>query len=311
MTHASPHRRQLTLAVLVLSLGLSACRTEPEEPPTAAVVGTIEIPAAEVERLLEQVEEGHDHGDGGSLEHRAALSFLIRLELLEDLARANGIDTTSDDTEAQAAEAIPFDDLAANGLTAQDLERGIRASRLTSQLAAHLFPDVSVSEGQIRGYYETHAEEFDASWVISGDIYFFDALAAAEQARSALQDGASRERIETDFQPIESGQLEGIESDAPLPDALKNVLAASEAGVPTEVVSDEPGATHTVVLVQDRRDVPARSLDEVREQIRSLLVAQTRRQLFWEWFEKQLLAASVNVDPYYGSWSAERGMVAP
>ena len=144
--------RTLVGAVVALTL-LSGCTdgdagveaTESDaaaDVEVAAWVGGVEIPAAEVERLLEQVESDHDHADHGtdSLEHRAALSFLVRLALLEEAAAEHGIVVASNDTERDVVSAIPEETLLSNGVVAEDLERGLRASRLTQDCLLYTSP---------------------------------------------------------------------------------------------------------------------------------------------------------------------------
>lgn len=315
--------RTLVGAVVALTL-LSGCTdgdagveaTESDaaaDVEVAAWVGGVEIPAAEVERLLEQVESDHDHADHGtdSLEHRAALSFLVRLALLEEAAAEHGIVVASNDTERDVVSAIPEETLLSNGVVAEDLERGLRASRLTQELARALFPDAAVSDTQVAAFHTGNPDMFAASWVIDGHILFFDTEPAATEARAALQGGQSVDEVIDTFMPLEHGPLEAVGADAPLPEPLRDAVAATPQGEVTPVISDEPRVTHAIVLVENRVDVPAVTLDEARPQIVDILTNQIQTAFFWDWFDERMAAADVRIDPRYGSWSSDEGTVIP
>lgn len=291
----------------------SADRADLPNGEVSAVVGGTPISVSEVERILEQVETeaGHDHGNAASLEHRAALSFLIRLLVLEQAAAAQGIEVVTSDTEELVSDVIPEETLAASGVTPEDLRRGLRASRLSKRLGARLFPDVQAAEGEVQAFHANNSEMFDPSWVINGTILFFDSEAAASAAREDLLDGTDVDAVVDEHQPIEVGPLESVGNDAPLPGPLREAIAETQSGGVTPVVSDEPRVTHTIVLVSERDDVGAVSLEEARPRIEEILVEQKRDQLFWQWFDNQLEAADVRVDPRFGTWSPQRGTVIP
>ncbi len=321
----NPRLRRTTGAVLAMVL-LAGCTSDDSttadgadqaafaDEGIAAWVGDTAIPASEVERLLTQVEgEAHDHGHAGqeSLEHRAALSFLIRLTMLEEAAAEYDLVIESNETERDVVAAIPTATLTSNGVVAEDLERGLRASRLTTELSRVLFPDAAVSDTQVAAFHAGNPEMFAASWVIDGHIFFFDAEATAADARAALLDGATVDDVIDAFTPIEHGPLEAIGSDAPLPDPLRDAIGQTPAGGLTPIVSDEPRVTHAIVRVDERTDVPALTIEDARPQIVDILTTQIQTAFFWDWFEERLAAADVRIDPSFGSWSSDEGTVIP
>jgi hypothetical protein len=280
-------------------------------PEVAATVEGVEIASHDIDQLLAEAVAGPSGSiveeDGREFAERAALTFLVRLTMLEQLAVEAGVDLESTELEATAAESVEAADLAGLGVNRSDFERGLRASRLSAALGREVFPDVAVTDAEVRGFYESHAERFAAGWRSAATAVFFDDAESATGFREALAGGTAVEAA-ADASGGDVNDLGIVMPGANLPPEILASLANLPAGASSEVIEGS-SALFMVLVVSEREDIPASDVAAATPEITEELVADARATLFSDWFDERLEEADVTVDSHYGTWSPDHGLV--
>jgi parvulin-like peptidyl-prolyl isomerase len=320
----SPGRRAgATVVVFAVVLGLSACGGS-GPPDVAATVAGRRVPSADVERLTklwmesqlrQQAErhaadaaQGHSSSaqpaEGQSLKRkqvaRLVLGYLIRRSLLEELAADQGVQARDDPLAAAAASGAPEEELAAVGWGRSEIEGSFQAGQLSKALAERVFPDVAVSDAELRQRFEGRPEVFARSWRAQVKAARFDDAAPVAALQEAVRRGEAFEAAASRLGSRETLDLGMVNSVRPLPETIRAALE----GLPSGGVSSAVAAAGGFVAfhVERREDLPALSLDQARGELRNLIADEKRQGLFEDWFDKQLRAAPVKVDGHYGNW---------
>ncbi len=312
--------RRLSSVAAVVSSALLAVSCGGEEatgpPEVAAVVEGQEILATEVNALTDRyLAAPASSGQTGStippLERSAAsrfvLNYLIRLSMLEVVAGEFDLEVEIDPGLELALESVSPEEFSQSNLTADDLRVAERAGDISQRVALALFPEVAVSEDEVRRIYEQESYRYESGWSATVHTAFFGSLAEAERVRSAAQDGASFLETAQAVGALESGSMGVVTSTSPLPPEVLEVIGSLDPGEVSEARQASIG--WLLFFVESREEIVEVPYDVARLEILEVLADQERQRLFDDWFQQRLTQADVEVDGFYGLWNPQSGTV--
>ena len=144
-----------------------------------AVVGTDHVTRAQLDELVQEAERSYKaqkrtFPKPGSAEYRTlqnqALSVLVQRSELSQEAKKLGVSVTEKKVEAQlvqvkkqccgGSEKRYQAQLKANGVTDRQVRDGLRAQLLSSGLYAKITAKLTVSDAQVKQYYDQHPEQY-------------------------------------------------------------------------------------------------------------------------------------------------------
>ncbi|HEY3239621.1 MAG TPA: peptidylprolyl isomerase [Acidimicrobiia bacterium] len=309
---------RLAPAVAVLLLGGLTMGCGSDGPPeVAATVAGAEVRSSEVERLTDlylrsdtslETEAKVKSALGRDDAARFVLVYLIRLAYLERLAAEVGVDISRKPADAMAAagQASP-EDLQALGWSRGDFVETFRAARLSRTIAERVLPDVTVADGELRQDYDRHPEAFGPSWEARVGVAFFDADAPARSVAERVGGGEGFVAAAQSLGARAATTLDRVTPLTALPPPVLQAVASAPLGQVSDPVS---GGGGSVVFVVERRvDVPARSFDAAKEELRARRLDQERQRQFITWFDRRLGKEPVRVSGHYGRWDREHHLV--
>ena len=305
-------------AVVAVALLAASCGGEEETgpPEVAAVVNGREISAVEVNALTDRyLAAPATGGQTGStipplerpVAQRFVLNYLIRLTMLEIVAGEFDLEVEIDPELELALEAVSPEDFAQSNLTADDLRVAERAGDISRRVAVALFPEVAISEDEVRRIYEQESYRYESGWSATVHTAFFGSFADAEQLRSATQDGASFLETAAALGALESGSMGVVTSTSPLPPDILEAIGSLDAGGVSAPIQASIG--WLLFFVESREAISETPYDVARLEILAVLQDQERQRLFDDWFQQRLTQADVEVDDFYGRWNAQSGTV--
>jgi hypothetical protein len=309
---------RLALAgVLAVTLAVVAGGCGDSGPPkVAASVAGAEVPSERVERLTtqwvksqsSQAAAGVGSGPGDRKEAaKLVLGFVIRSQFLEHLANQMGIKDNATPVEALAPSEVPAEEFASAGWSQADFEQSLRDARLSKAIGEKVFPAVAVSEVELRQKYDRSAGFFNQTWRSQVRVAYFD---AAEPAGTLRARGLTGDAFDTAAQELgarQVGSLGVVTPVTPLPAPVLDAIAGLQAGQTSEPIPG--GGGFLVVLADTREEGEAMSYEQVKPQLTKVLEDEQRQRLFYDWFNKQLGAAKVEISGWYGKWDAASQLV--
>ena len=300
--------RVAVIALIAAGSPLAGCGGDAKPPDVAATVEGRDIAAADVEALASRYVGDESAGAFAQDEaRRLVLDYLVRYALLDHLATEADIEVPSD-LVAAAVAAASSEDLSAAGLTSGELSDALLAGETSRQLAAIQFPNVAVAESEISGLYDRAPDRFAAGWTATVWAAFFPTEEGARSFAASDAGPDDFEAIASELGSTQAGSMGSITNHAQLPAEVLDIVGTHAVGELTDPIEATGGLL--VFLVEDRVDQPARSLLEVRLDLRAELEDAKRQRLFDDWFDEQLRAANVEVDSFYGEWNPTNGRVA-
>jgi len=293
---------------VVVAATLTAGCSGGRPPRVAAVVEGIPIASTETQSLL----HAYMHSPAADKEATSktlvkfVLLYQIRLAYLHHLAEQAGIDPRPDPNDALTTQ-LPLRAFQLAGLRPSDLTRSIEAGRLSKAMAEKLFPNVSVSDADLRREYDRRGALNGSSWRITAKVAEFTSADPARQLGSRVQRGEPFEQAATELGTLQAGTVD-ITPVSPLPRPVLDAvgkLPLAEVSAPIQVSANG----WVSVLVEHREELPHLSFDQVRGELTSYLADQQRQALFQEWFDKKLHSARISVSRHYGRWDVQEGTV--
>jgi hypothetical protein len=324
VARSGPHKLALTtfLVAAFLLAALTATGCGKSKPPaTAAEVNGITVPSADVERLTTQYisasagSTGQTLAEGAPLTplarktgRRYVLEYLVRLTLLKQVARDNGVAAEPDNLLDKAVGVAPDSEFAHSAYTREDLRNGLLAGNVSKKLAEKLFPNVAVSDSDVEKHWETVKDRFKAGWSSTIRAAFLPTKEAAESLRQKVTAGAPFDDTATALGSAKAGSMGQVSSASEeLSPDLKNLIGTLHKGELSPPAQAADG--YLVFLCEDREETPERSLADVRGQVLAAAQDQKRQRLFADWLDEREKKAAVKVASFYGKWNRERGSV--
>ena len=319
MARSGPRKLAL-ITLLVTALAATGCgKSKP--PATAAQVNGTTVPSTDVERLTTQYISASAGSTGQTLPEgapltplarktgrRYVLEYLIRLTLLKQVARDNGVTVEPDNLLDKAVGVAPDSEFAHSAYTREDLRNGLLAGNVSKKLAEKLFPHVAVSDGDVEKHWETVKDRFKAGWSSTIRAAFLPTKAVAESLRQKVLAGAPFDDTATALGAAKAGSMGQVSSASEeLSPDLKNLIGTLHKGELSPPAQAADG--YIVFLCDDREDTPERSLADVRGQVLAAAQDQKRQRLFADWLDEREKKAAVKVASFYGKWNRERGSV--
>jgi hypothetical protein len=294
------------LLVVAIVAGV-ACGGGGGRPKVAAVVEGMKIQSSDTEGLVDAYLQRHvsDPQQPNMPRQQVTkfvLGYQIRLALLEHTAATMGIA----DGEAElntAADMVDPDAYELIGERREDYVNELRAGRLSKAIAKKLYPNVAVSDADLKEEYARRAPLLDRHWKATTKVARFTTAAPVDQLKSRVANGEPFEQAANALGAKGVGTVDVNPITAPL-DA--KVLDAIGQVPPGQVSPAVPVAKEFMaVLVVQRQDLPRMTLDDLRPDLTDALTEQQRYRSFQDWFEHQLEKAKITVDHAYGKWSSK------
>jgi parvulin-like peptidyl-prolyl isomerase len=303
-------RRRLAAAALLAAMGGVACAGS-GSPTDAATVEGKPIPAAEIRRLTDsylQSQAGKDLAEDSGRHgvEQLVLGFRIKQLYLEHLASSMGVEAESD-PRAQAMTVLADEDAYKEaGFRAEDFTSSQRAGHLSHAIAERVFPEVSITEGDLRQAFEERSLTFGRSWKVGGELAILPSADAARALRTRVQSGEPFDAAATALHAAASAQVE-ITPLSPLPKTIIDAVSGLQQGQISDPI--QSGDQWACLKVDHRLDTPQVTFEQVKDDLTRFIGDQKRQQLFSDWFNKKLKTAQVRIDRKFGRWDPTTGTV--
>ena len=295
----------------LLLLLTSGCRQQ-KSTPLQATVALVNDEAVTLQELSALVPQNEGKGgkemtaSAGEKEElkRRLLDQLIERKMLLQEARRLKIELTEREVQQKfeeirdgREEAAFLEFLAERKLTKEVWEKATRENLLIERLLNQLAGDqISISEEEMRQYYERHHEEWREDEQIKLRQIVVKTESEAEALRQTLSEGADfaqTARLHSQFPQLGDGGDLGYLTRSEIPVEFDPLFQAEIESV--SPVIQTPFGFH-LVKIEDR--LPARILpfEEVREKIHQTLLEEKREVLFTQWIEKVRRTTEIKIN---------------
>lgn len=294
--------------LLLLTAGCQQQKSTPLQA-TVALVNDEAITLQELRALIPQNEEkGTKEISASESEQeelkRRLLEQLIERKMLLQEARRLKIELSEREVQQRFEEARDGKDEAAfsesltdRKLTKEGWEKATRENLLIERLLNQLAGEqLSISEGEMRQYYEKHHEEWRVDEQIKLRQIVVKTEDEAEGLRKAILDGADfaqTARLHSEFPQLGDGGDLGYLSRSEIPVEFDPLFHAEIGSV--SAVIQTPFGYH-LVKIEDRLPARTLSLQEVREKIHQALLEEKRELLFTQWIEKVRRTTEIKIN---------------
>lgn len=304
-------RRWRLLLVLLLAATVGGACSDRGAPKIAATVDGRPIAAAEIRRLTDrylQSQPGKDLAkEHGRREvEQLVLGFQIKQAYLEQVAASMGVEAEPDPDAEALTVLADTDAYRQAGYHADDFTAAQRAGRLSHAIAERVFPEVSLTEGDVRQAFDERAPTFGASWKLGGEMAILPSADAARALRTRVQSGEAFDTAATALQAAAATQVE-ITPLSPVPKTIIDAVSGLRPGQISDPI--QSGDRWACFKVDHRQDTPRVTYEQVKDDLTRFLGDQRRQQLFSDWFDKKLTTAQVRVDGHFGRWDPTTGSV--
>jgi hypothetical protein len=229
--------------------------------------------------LAREVERTYFHGVEKALERKKGLNekkrILLKNILLEKTARLEAVDQGIDQTE-EYLDAV------------EEYTNSLIFDAFVKRVIA---PDIEISEGEVRQYYEEHPTELSSPKMLRLDSLIFSTLPDAEGALRKLRSGADFKWVSANSPGQVDRDAEGISafdnqllSLTGLPEDLRKAAEGAERG--DFLLYSDPESYHHVIVVE--KVFPATRQDYVatRGKIAQAIFEEKAKALIDDWSEK-------------------------
>lgn len=176
----------------------------------------------------------------------------------------------------------------------QDLEKGLLMEKAVQQAVRAA---VTIEEGEIRDYFNRHRDDFDRPAQVRARQIVVGSEEEGERILSQLRQGESFEGMARRFSlspdSEEGGDL-GFFARGEMPPEFEKVVFAIPEGQISDLVKSEYG--YHLFRVEEKREAMRQTLDQVREEIRTLLRAEKEELNYQEWLRGLRSKAVIEVD---------------
>ncbi|MGB9735690.1 MAG: peptidyl-prolyl cis-trans isomerase [bacterium] len=295
--------------IIIFLLGFMNCNSSPGIAMGSAIVATVgrkKITLDEFKQRLNNfaMENGIKPGSLSKDVVLANLDNLINTVVLLDEAQKEGITVTTDEIDAEYRQLkqgytdeqfnrIFVEKLIDKKLWMEELAEHLLIKKL---LASH-FSNITVSEKDIKDYYDKHKNSFVVPEMVRPLEMELPSETVAQQAMEALNRGESFTKV-AELYSISPGKGIGVDmgylSARDLPEELAGILFTMPVGRVSGIIKTKFG--YQIFLVEERIPAHQESLDEVRDEIINTLQADKRKEAFKTWLQSLREQAHVNVN---------------
>ncbi|MDT8440668.1 MAG: peptidyl-prolyl cis-trans isomerase [Desulfuromonadales bacterium] len=293
---------------LFLALIFTACQPEtaPVKPPLLTV-NDRSYSLAEFELAFDQTLHPGQKLSGIERQElqRAFLLQLIDRELIQQEARVRDIQVPAAEIDAALdsyRQDYPDDSFATmlkeRGLSLENWKDELRATLFMEKLLEEaVYPDLDISNEEIDTYYQSHKEEFSRPEQVRVRQILVTDEAEGRRLLGLLRQGedfagiARRHSLSPDAE--QGGDL-GFFSRGEMPAAFDAVVFDLPVGRLSDLVESEYG--YHLFLVEEKKVATQLRKAEATPEIRTLLEARKREDLYLDWLQTLRSQATIKVD---------------
>lgn len=296
---------------LVLALGV-AFAAGCSDKGVAAKVNGEKILLADVDKQVEQIKQQYPQmfqgpdGEGRLIDYKQRiLDNLINQKLVEQAAKERRIEVSDEEVEKQLkALRGGFKDeeqfqaaLKSANMTLDGLKKQIREQLLTTKIIESLAKDIKVTEDEMRSYYEKNKAQFEqkAAKRASHILFKPEDKKKAEQVLAELRSGgdfaALAKEYSVDPQSAAKGGDLGWQT-TPLPE-IDAALAKLDKGELSGLVKTSYG--WHILRVTDTRKAMQQSFEQVKEQVKQILIQQKRADSYQKFIDELRKKAKIEI----------------
>lgn len=302
--------RILVSAALVASLALTAGCSDKD---VAAKVNGEKITVAELDKQVEQLKqqypqmfEGAD-GEGRLLDFKQRLlDNLINQKLLEQAAKDKKIQISDEEIDKQIKQLrAGFKDeeqfqaaLKSAGMTLESLKKQVREQLLTQKIIESLAQNAQIAEKDMKSYYDKNKAQFEqkAAKRASHILFKPEDKSQAEEVLSQVRAGGNfaelAKKYSVDTATASKGGDLGWPTTAPIAE-LEAALAKLGKGDTSGLVKTAYG--WHILTVTDTRKASQQTYDQVKEQIKQILVSQNRADAYQKFLDELRKKADIEI----------------
>ncbi len=305
---------KFTRALLAVALvGVIAFSAGCSNANTAAKVNGESISVEELNKQVEQLKkqypqmfEGAD-GEGRLLDFKQRLlDNLINQELVRQAAEDKGIKVSDEDVNKQIDQLkAGFKDpkqfeqaLKSAGMTEDALKKQIKEQLLTQRLIESLSKDSNVDEAAVKAYYEKNKTQFyqkeakRASHILFKPEDKKKALAVLAELNAGGDFAQLAKKNSVDTATASKGGDLGWPS-TPYVAEFQKALDGLKVGQTSQLVQT-PYGWH-IIRVTEERKASQQSLDQVKDQIKQILVQQRRADAYQKFLDNLRKKAKIEI----------------
>jgi parvulin-like peptidyl-prolyl isomerase len=292
---------------LVAVLLVAACGSNKDVPSDAvAVVAGNEIPRSQYDALLEQTkagykQQGREVPKTGTAEWTTLkaniVQYLVQRAQFEEKAKQLGIVITDGQIDAelakikkdffQGSDAKMQAQLKKQNITVESLKRDIRAKLIQEKLYAKITGAVTVSDKEVRDYYEQHKDLYGEPESRTVRHILVDDKAKANDLYGQLKNGASFAVLAKKFSKDPGSAAQGgkltVSKGQTVPefDKVAFDLKTNELAEP---IHSQYG-WHIIQALSDVKPAKVKPFDDVKDQIKSQLLETKKSDKMTKWVD--------------------------
>ncbi|MHB9003976.1 MAG: peptidylprolyl isomerase [Coriobacteriia bacterium] len=264
---------------------------------------------AQVEKLKEQYPQmftGAD-GEGRLIDFKQRLlDNMINALLIKQAAGDEGIEVTDADVDKKIQElkgGFQTDEqfeqaLEQAGMDVAALEDQIREQLVTEQLIAALNKDTEVSDEEIKEYYDANKTQFSQQAATHASHILFDAKdkATAEKVLTDVKGGGDFAALAKEHSKDPASAAKGGDLGWPTTPYVAEFQSAADKLKPGQV----SGLVETqfgwhIIKVIERRDSRQKTLEEVSDQVKQIIIQQRNADAYQEFLDKLRAEAEIEI----------------
>jgi parvulin-like peptidyl-prolyl isomerase len=298
----------LVPAALALALIAPACGSDdaPETAPagSVAVVGDIEIPKSEFDRLIKQAEtsyeaQGQEFPKTGSPEYNdlrdSIVGSLVERAEFELEAEEMDIEVTDEEVEKRLDELkkqfFEGDDekyrkeIAKQNLTDEQVRGEIRARLISEKLYESVTSSIKVTDADIKAYYDKNKAQFQQAESREVRHILVKNKDRADEVRSRLESGESFAKLAKQYSQDSSsadkgGKYTAVKGASVAP--FDKFVFDAETGDLSQPVKTQFG-WHVIEVLSDVKPKSVTPLTEVEQTIRDTLLREKQNEAMRKW----------------------------
>jgi foldase protein PrsA len=303
-------RTLLAIALVAgLALALTGCSDENVAAKVNGEVITVDELNQQVAQLKKQYPtmfEGAD-GEGRLIDFKQRLlDNLIDQELVRQAAEDQGIKVTDADVDKQIKQLKGgFENdkafteaLTSAGMTEDSLKTQIREQLLTQKLIESLDSGAAVNDEDIKKYYETNKAQFYQKEAKRASHILFkpEDKAKAEQVLKELNNGGDFKQLAKKYSVDTATAANGGDLGWPTTayvEEFQKALDKLDVGETSKLVKT-PYGWH-IIRVEEERKASQQKLDDVKDQIKQILVQQNRADSYQKFLDGLRKKAKIEI----------------